>query len=259
MSDLNATEIFSIQKMIERKTKDKGFIWDFSNATFSEFVKSYTGIDIYQDKYVAIDGTSKMKRLKTFLSIEENYIVEDLLNGIIEYGSNRNYLNKTNIKTLNKYINKLKKAEKEIKIDSSIFKSQKKVELLIKDINNNVNESNYELAIDRLHTLFKLYIEVVCSKMDINIENKSLDSLYGELTRKIYENKLIKEGVTNDILSSSKKIMKSFDYARNNSSYAHTNNIMKKSEAEFLCKYIIDLFEFLNKIKLENCLTKAKK
>ena len=42
--------------------------------------------------------------------------------------------------------------------------------------------------------------------------------------------------------------MKSFDYARNNKSFAHTNDIMKENEAEFLCVYIIDLYKFINKI-----------
>ena len=65
------------------------------------------------------------------------------------------------------------------------------------------------------------------------------------------DNEIIEEGVTKDILSSSKKIMKSFDYARNNRSFAHTNDIMKQNEAEFLCLYIIDLYKFLSKINLE--------
>ena len=67
----------------------------------------------------------------------------------------------------------------------------------------------------------------------------------------IHDNEIIEEGVTKDILSSSKKIMKSFDYARNNRSFAHTNDIMKQNEAEFLCLYIIDLYKFLSKINLE--------
>ena len=56
MSNLNATDILVIQKIIEKKTKDKGLVWDFTNATFKEFVESYTGLDIYDDKYEAEDG-----------------------------------------------------------------------------------------------------------------------------------------------------------------------------------------------------------
>jgi len=46
--------------------------------------------------------------------------------------------------------------------------------------------------------------------------------------------------------------MKSFDYARNNKSFAHTNDIMEENEAQFLCVYIIDLYKFINDINLKD-------
>ncbi len=250
MSNLNATDILVIQKIIEKKTKDKGLVWDFTNSTFKDFIESYTGLDIYSDKYLAEDGGSKIKRLKMFLKIEENSYVVMLLEGIEEYGKKRKYLCKSNIDEIEKYIKRLKKLEKGITFDKDIFKSQKRVELLINDINEKVAKKQFELAIDRLHTFFKGYIEVLCEQIKIDIKDKSLDALYGELLKYIHENELFEEGVTKDILSSSKKIMKSFDYSRNNKSFAHTNDIMKQNEAEFLCMYIIDLYKFLYKIKL---------
>ena len=250
MSNLNATDILVIQKIIEKKTKDKGLVWDFTNATFKEFVESYTGLDIYDDKYEAEDGGSKIKRLKMFLKIEEDSYVIMLLQGIEEYGKERKYLCKSNIDEIEKYIKRLKKLEKSITFDKEIFKSKKRIDLLINDINEKVAKKQFELAIDRLHTFFKGYIEMLCEQTKIDIKDKSLDALYGELLKYIHENEIIEEGITKDILSSSKKIMKSFDYSRNNKSFAHTNDIMKQNEAEFLCMYIIDLYKFLYKIKL---------
>jgi len=259
MSNLTATEILAIQKMIEKKTKDKGFVWKFTNATFKDFIESYTGINIYDDKYISNDGSSKMKRLKIFLKIEEDSNVVMLLNGIKEYGKRNKYLCKSNIEEIDKYINKIKKLEKNLKVDSNVFRNEKKVELLIKDINEKLVKKQYELAIDRLHTLFKGYIENICQKINIAIKDKSLDSLYGELLKYIYEKNIFNEGITKDILSSSKKIMKSFDYARNNKSFAHTNDIMEDNEAEFLCIYIIDLFKFINKINWNDICKISKK
>ena len=250
MSNLNATDILVIQKIIEKKTKDKGLVWDFTNATFKEFVESYTGLDIDDDKYEAEDGGSKIKRLKMFLKIEEDSYVIMLLQGIEEYGKKRKYLCKSNIDEIEKYIKRLKKLEKSITFDKEIFKSQKRIDLLINDINEKVAKKQFELAIDRLHTFFKGYIEMLCEQTKIDIKDKSLDALYGELLKYIHEHEIFEEGITKDILSSSKKIMKSFDYSRNNKSFAHTNDIMKQNEAEFLCMYIIDLYKFLYKIKL---------
>lgn len=249
MSNLSLTNILTIEKFINKKTSKKGFIWDFSDAKFKEFVKSYTGLNIFEDKYLYEDGTSsKMKRLKTFLKVEEDIYVIMLLNGLKEYGKKNKYLYKTNIEEIEKYIKKLNKTSKEIVFDKNIFKSEKKVNILIQDINEKVAKKQYELAIDRVHTLFKGYIENVCDKLGIEIEGKSLDALYGEILKYIHQTQIFSEGVTQDILSSSKKIMKSFDYARNNKSFAHTNDIMEENEAEFLCVYIIDLYKFLNKI-----------
>ena len=250
MSNLNAIDILVIQKIIEKKTKDKGLVWDFTNATFKEFVESYTGLDIYNDKYEAEDGGSKMKRLKMFLKIEDDSYVIMLLEGIKEYGKKRKYLCKSNIDEIEKYIKRLNKLEKSITFEKEIFKSQKRVDLLINDINEKIVKKQFELAIDRLHTFFKGYIEVLCEQIKIDIKDKSLDALYGELLKYIHDNEIFEEGITKDILSSSKKIMKSFDYSRNNKSFAHTNDIMKQNEAEFLCMYIIDLYKFLYKINL---------
>lgn len=250
MSNLNATDILVIQKTIEKKTKYKGLVWDFTNATFKEFVESYTGLDIYDDKYEAEDGGSKIKRLKMFLKIEEDPYVIMLLHGIEEYGRKRKYLCKSNIDEIDKYIKRLKKLEKNISFNKGIFKSEKRVDLLINDINEKVAKKQFELAIDRLHTFFKGYIEVLCEKVGIVIKDKSLDALYGELLKYIHDNKMFEEGITKDILTSSKKIMKSFDYSRNNKSFAHTNNIIQQNEAEFLCMYIIDLYKFLYKLKI---------
>lgn len=248
MSNLKETDIIVIEKMIERKTDGKGYVWDFTNDTFKQFVESYTGLNIYDEKYLRDNGSSKMKRLKTFLSIEEDAYVIMLLNGICDYGKKRNYLYKSNMDELQKYIRKLKQTEKNIEFDKNLYKEAKKIDILVNDINDKVSKKQYELAIDRLHTFFKGYIENVCQQLSIDITDKSLDALYGELLKFVHDNEIFEEGVTKDILSSSKKIMKSFDYSRNNKSFAHTNDIMQQGEAEFLCMYIIDLYKFLSKI-----------
>lgn len=189
-----------------------------------------------------------------FLKIEDDSNVILILNGLKEYGKKRKYLCKTNIEEIDKYIRTLKKFEKNIKIDSKFFQSEKKIQLLVKDINGNISKKQYELAIDRLHTLFKGFIENICKTINIQTKDKSLDALYGEVLKYIHNKNIFDEGTTKDILSASKKIMKSFDYARNNRSYAHTNDIMQENEAEFLCIFIIDLYKFINKINWKKIL-----
>lgn len=128
-------------------------------------MESYTWLYIYNDKYEAEDGGSKIKRLKMFLRIEEDLYVIMLLEGIKEYGKKRKYLCKSNIDEIEKYIKRLKRLEKSITFDKEIFKSKKRVDLLINDINEKVVKKQFELAIDRLHSFFKGYIEVLCEQI----------------------------------------------------------------------------------------------
>lgn len=128
-------------------------------------MESYTWLDIYNDKYEAEDGGSKIKRLKMFLRIEEDLYVIMLLEGIKEYGKKRKYLCKSNIDEIEKYIKRLKRLEKSITFDKEIFKSKKRVDLLINDINEKVAKKQFELEIDRLHSFFKGYIEVLCEQI----------------------------------------------------------------------------------------------
>ncbi len=85
-------------------------VWDFTNATFKEFVESYTELEIYE----AEDVESKIKRLKMFLRI---YVVM-LLEEIKEYGKKRKYLCKSNIDEIEKYIKRLEEITKDILLSS---------------------------------------------------------------------------------------------------------------------------------------------
>ena len=89
-----------------------------------------------------------------------------LLEGIKEYERKRKHLCKSNIDEIEKYIKRLKKSEKNITFDKEIFKSQKRVDLLINDINEKVTKKQFELAIDGLHIFFKGYIEVLCKQIN---------------------------------------------------------------------------------------------
>ena len=100
-----------------------------------------------------------------FLRIEEDLYVIMLLEGIKEYGKKRKYLCKSNIDEIEKYIKRLKRLEKSITFDKEIFKSKKRVDLLINDINEKVAKKQFELAIDRLHSFFKGYIEVLSEQI----------------------------------------------------------------------------------------------
>ena len=247
MSSLSPAEIKQISDIIEKTTPNgKGFVWNFTNDDFKTFILATTDKDIYHKRYETY-GNSKIKRLKKFLEIEDDFIVKRLLEELKKYGVSKRKLNKTNKDKFEKWITKLDNNKIELKITDDSFKSNKTVKMIIENIESCIKDNNMCMAVDRLHTLFSGYIKYMCNKNKIETTNKPLESLYSEYLNKLYLNNKLPEGISKNILSSSKKIMKDFDNVRNNMSPAHFNDIISDIEAEFLCIHIINLLNFIMK------------
>lgn len=61
-----------------------GYVMDFSNRTFSEFLRESARVDIYSDKYAG-NGDSKAKRLRAFIELEADPLVGKTLSDLLEY------------------------------------------------------------------------------------------------------------------------------------------------------------------------------
>lgn len=79
MANLKTHEKVIFEKLFDRN----GYVLNFSDATFREFFNEYQ-IDINHQKYLA-NGTSKMKRLRTFWQIEPDKTVGAILHGLLQY------------------------------------------------------------------------------------------------------------------------------------------------------------------------------
>lgn len=65
---------------------DSGYVLDFSDRTFGEFVLDTVGLDLHAEKYTA-EGTSKAKKLRAFWKLESDYTVGTLLLALIEHAT----------------------------------------------------------------------------------------------------------------------------------------------------------------------------
>lgn len=181
---------------------------------------------------------------------EENDKVVLLLESFIEYGEMKKYLAKTHVSDMKKIVKSLKKYQNIVsEITKNTVKNKQVENILLKEINEKISTGKFEFVIDRLHTLLKFKFEAIFEELNIDFKGKTLDSMAGELNNILRQNKIFKESTTFEILSATKKIMSSFDDARNNKTYAHTNTIMRRNEAEFLCTYMVYYYNFINKIE----------
>src|SRR5262249_12098278 len=81
MSDLTGVEKRTFERLF---AMGGGYVLDFSNRTFSEFVMDSTGRDIYDARYDYGSG-SKANRLRRFWKEEPNHIVAQLMEALLDY------------------------------------------------------------------------------------------------------------------------------------------------------------------------------
>lgn len=81
MSSLSFKEKKQVEELLGMKS---GYVSDFSNSTFEEFVFEHTGKDIHAQTY-SQNGTSKANKLRSFWKLEPDYTVGQLLGELIDY------------------------------------------------------------------------------------------------------------------------------------------------------------------------------
>lgn len=92
MSSLKFAEKQNLENFLEM---GGGYVLDFSNRTFQEFIYDGTGIDIYNEKYED-DGDSKAKRLRCFWEKENDDLVGNVLKMMLEYSVEQGSKDRTN-------------------------------------------------------------------------------------------------------------------------------------------------------------------
>lgn len=93
MSTFTKTEINNIEKFLGMSS---GYVLDFSDRTFSEFVLDTVGINIHDEKYTA-NGTSKANKLRTFCKLEHDHTVGKLILALIEYGGSHKAFHRVDV------------------------------------------------------------------------------------------------------------------------------------------------------------------
>ena len=91
MSDLTPLEKRKLEQLLGMET---GYVLDFTNRTFAEFVSHSAGRDIYDPRYEYGSG-SKANRLRAFWLKEENGVVGKLMRDLLDYSEATGVLHET--------------------------------------------------------------------------------------------------------------------------------------------------------------------
>ena len=258
MPDLSSTDKLKLEKLLEMGS---GYVLDFSNRTFQEFIIENSGIDIYDAKYEYNSG-SKANRLRAFWDKEHSYIVGKLIVNLLEYWKAKKIINGIEITLAEKdlFDECCKIAERLIKdkivedIDAiQPYADDQNFSVLAEKIRESIANNEPEVALDRSHTFVVKYIRRLCDKHDISYDKKKpLHSLFGEYVKYIKQNCLVESEMSKRILKSSIGILDSFNDVRNNKSFAHDNPILNYHESVLIFNNISSIIKFIESIEKEN-------
>jgi len=205
MSNLIGIEKVKLEKLFGM---DGGYVLDFTNRTFQEFVFEHTGLDIFAAKYDYGSG-SKANRLRAFWQKESNYIIGKLLLGMLEYWKANKRLRMIEInladQALYEECRKIGDCLKNDTIVEDIDAIQPNTEdrdfaVLAKSLRESIAKNEPEVALDRLHTFVVKYVRQLCDKHCISYDrSKALHSLFGEYIKYLKKNNLIESEMTERI------------------------------------------------------------
>jgi hypothetical protein len=261
MADLTYIERANIENFLGMKS---GYVMDFSDRTFQEFVCETVGLDIDNEKY-HYASNSKANRLRQFIKVESNYTFGKLLSAFCDYWLSRVHtgeIDSRHNENLYKECVKIAERLKQESIVEHIEAIQPNVDerdfkMLAKSIRESIEKNEPEAALDRLHTFTFRYLRELCDKHKIsNKKSDSLNAVFGKYIKFLVDNKHIESTMAEKILKYSINVIEAFNDIRNNKSFAHDNPILNYHESNLIFNNVSNTIKFIETI--ENKIKKTK-
>lgn len=245
MADLKPIEKRKLEMLLRMSG---GYVLDFTNRSFAEFVLDSTGKEIFDKKY-DYASSSKANRMRAFWTKEPNHVVGKLLGDLLEYYKLL-YIY-TDEKQLyddcERIVYLLMESAPVLGIEAiSPNSGGRDFEVLSKSVRDSIERNEPELGLDRLHTFVVKYIRVLCKKHGIDAErHKPLHSIFGEYVKQLKREELIESQMTERILKSSISTMEAFNHVRNTQSFAHDNPILNYNESILIFNHVASAIRFI--------------
>lgn len=237
---------------------ESGYVMDFSNRTFSEFILETTKLDIYADKYDYASG-SKANRLRAFWDKENNYTVGKLTSELLEFWKAERLMNLREITNPEQNLfDECKKIATRLLQDTIVEEidaikedpNDKDFSLLAKSIRESIEKNEPEVALDRLHTYSMKYVRQLCINHEIELKKEeSLNALFGKYVKFIVNSGYIDSQMTERILKYSIHVIEAFNDIRNNKSFAHDNPILNYQESVLIFNNVTNSIKFIESVE----------
>lgn len=248
MADLTPVEKRHLERMLEM---EGGYVLDFSNRTFAEFILDVTGRNIDDARYANASG-SKANRLRAFWATEPNHVVGTLLRSFLQYRQASSPALEASLEeACCRIIERLLQgspvedlAAIEPALDSRGF------ELIVKAVRSSIDQNQPEVGLDRLHTFVVKYVRALCERHGIVVDRgKALHALAGEYVKHLKRSGYIESDMTERILKSSIGVLEAFNWVRNDQTMAHDNPILNYDESLLIFNHIASSIRFISSLE----------
>ena len=258
MSDLTNIEKRQFEKLLGMSG---GYVLNFSNRTFDEFVIDSTGLSIMDEKYNQASG-SKAHRLRAFWSVEPNHVVARLLQDLLQCISLDGAApeNEKAYAGCSKAVLRLAggNALQEI-MELTPNSTEKEFSVLARAVRESIERNEPEAGLDRLHTFTVKYLRVICNERGIPTDReKPLHSLAGEYVKALKESGHLESEMTERILKSSISTLDAFNKVRNEQSLAHDNRMLNYDEALLIYSHVASAIRFIETLERRIAAAKPK-
>jgi hypothetical protein len=257
MADITFIDKMKLVKFLEMSS---GYVMDFSNDTFQEFIWEAVGINIYDQKYEYRTG-SKANRLKGFWSEESNFVVGKLVGKFLDYWMAKAQTGMVDYYQMEELYKECRSISERLMKDNIVdqigaitaITDDKDFILLAKSIRESIEKNEPETALDRLHTYFIRFIRELCESHHISYDkNDSLNAIFGKYVKYLLQSHLIESLMSEKILRYSINILEAFNDIRNNKSFAHDNPILNYHESILIFNNISNSIKFIQTIENKN-------
>jgi len=245
MADLSILEKRQFERLLKM---GGGYVLEFSNRTFSEFVADSVGRNIYDGRYAYASG-SKANLLRGFWKEETNRTVGKLLNDLVEYAVAEGQVleDDKDLEACRRTAARLMQDGPVTELDAlTALSDDRDFEGLAKAVRGAIERAEPEAGLDRLHTFVIKYVRALCAARGIGApRDKPLHSLFGEYVKRLREAGLVESEMSLRILKSSISVLEAFNDVRNNRSLAHDNPVLGYEEALLIFNHVAASIRFL--------------
>lgn len=250
MNDLNSIEKRKLERLL---CMEGGYVLNFSDRTFNEFFEEHTGLDIDGAKYRG-RGSSKANRLRSFWTIESNYMVGRVIGALIDYAAEEKRLpdDSVLVDQCRRIVVRLAQGSPIAELDAlTATGNERDFEAVAKQVQEVIAKNQPEVGLDRLHTFVIKYVRTLCEQRGIVVtREKALHSLFGEYVKRLRDQGHLESEMTARILKSSISVLEAFNDVRNNQSLAHDNPMLNYDESLLIFNHVASSIRFIKALEV---------